>query len=188
MPALKKVSRDKFLNIERKLSIYLMFHNRVGTFRLRSPPDEDWWVKDIVELFERNSTIKGSVDNVTIYVMPIYYFDQRIHRAGFLVASLFVEKDVSGYTVKIFYQDPSEFHASNQRSVEKYAEKNYNGFIRLLRRAVSSKHPNAVKLAELVYCSEKTRLINLLYSIYGDEILNDDTIPCLLYTSPSPRD
>jgi hypothetical protein len=130
-------------------------------------------VKDIVELFERNSTIKGSVDNATMYVIPVYYYDPGSGYGDALIASLIIEKDQLGYTVKIGLEGSGLLKASNREEAKKLVDEKFGRFVRHLRKAVSTKHPLAIKLTELVNCLKGIILINFLSGIYGDDILND---------------
>ncbi|PNV80823.1 MAG: hypothetical protein C0179_05085 [Fervidicoccus sp.] len=144
--------------------------------------DEDKDLKRIIRLFERNSTIKGSVGDATIYVISIYCLDPHSRSGKVFIAPLVVERSSSGYTVKMGYEAFDSFSASSEEEAEKFVGERFGGFVRLLERAVSTGSPNAVRLIEIAKCSEEFTLINFLGKIYGDEILNGDTIPGLYST------
>jgi hypothetical protein len=175
VPALKKVSCDKFDEIHVKLYRFLESRDWERTFRLRSL-DEDEGVKSIIELFEKNSIIKGSVGDASIYVISIYCHNPRSRSGKVFVASLVVERGSSGYTVKIGYGGFDSFSASSEEEVAWRARKKIGGFTRLLEKALSIKHPNAPRLAELIECLEEARLIDFLWGIYGDEVLDDEEV------------
>jgi hypothetical protein len=132
--------------------------------------DEDEEIKNIIEFFERNSTIKGSVGDATIYVISIYYYDPDFGSGDVYVASLVVERDASGYIVRISHRFLKHFKVF----IRELAERVVGGIMRLIEKAVSTKHPLATKLAMIAGCQEGALTIDLLYEIYGDEILNDE--------------
>ncbi len=176
MTVFKEVSEEKFYEILRTIYDFLRSRGWENTFRVRNL-DEDKEVKDIVELFERNSTIKGSVGDATIYVIPIYYYNYGyLSGRGFgeaLMALLIIERDTSGYTVKSRRVSES-FDAQSREEAEKYIYEKWIGrFVKLLKKALETKHPLTAKLTKLIDCLHEVATINFLEKIYGDEILND---------------
>jgi hypothetical protein len=174
----KEVSWEEFTEIGEEIIHFLESRGWIKTFRLKSL-DEDEEIKRIIELFEENSVIKGSVGNATIYVIPIYYYVSNVGYGYALVASLIIERESSEYIVKIYYGISDRFEVPSWEEAEKFVDEKFGGFIRLLEKAVSTGSPNATKLAELIDCRESIEFISFLYWLYGDEILNDDTIPGL---------
>jgi hypothetical protein len=176
----KEVSKEKFREIERTVEDF-----RYSIMRERfSSLDENEVIKQVIDFFERNSTIKDTVGNATIYVIPIYYYQPspglyKVFTGHYeaLIASLVIEKDSSGYTVKISYWIPESSTTFSREEAEKRIEENIGGFARLLEKALSIKHPNAPRLAELIDCLGGVKTVDFLYRLYGDEILDDDTIP-----------
>jgi hypothetical protein len=147
--------------------------------------DEDKGIKRIIRLFEKNSTIIASVGDMTVYVVPLYYFIPTWHHGGYLLSFLVIKRDPSGYIIRIEYL-VSEFplKTSRREEAEEFVDEKFGGFIRLLEKAVSTGSPNATKLAEMTGCwgGRSIEFISFLYGLYGDEILNDDTIPGLYST------
>ncbi len=143
--------------------------------------DENERVKDIVEFFEKNSNIKYSVGNVVLYLISIYYYDPKTSSGEAFLALLFIERDSSGYTIKINYlkPEPEFLKEHSEKEIEKRVEEWFGGFVRLLEKTLSSKNPVANKLVEIATysCWKAVITISFLYEIYGDDILNDDTIP-----------
>ncbi|PNV80761.1 MAG: hypothetical protein C0179_05135, partial [Fervidicoccus sp.] len=178
MSALKKVSCGKFDEIHVKLHRFLKSRNWKRVYHLSSL-DEDKDLKRVIELFERNSTIKGSVNNTTIYVIPIYYCEISTdpRKVYVLVAALEIERDISGYIIRIHYSISSTYvflHRLLEETME-FIKNTYEDFIRLLEKALRIKHPNTPKLIELIDCEiREIRTINLLSRIYGDELLSDE--------------
>jgi hypothetical protein len=181
----KEVSKEKFYEIRDTLEDFLRSRYWRKTFRVRSL-DEDKGIKRIIRLFKEISTLIVSVGDMTVYVVPLYYFDPEIRFGYYFVSFLVIKRDPSGYTIKIKYSDSlrGSIKASSREEVEKFVDKLFGGFIRLLEKAVSTGSPNATKLAELIECLDELiecldeiRMISFLEKIYGDEILNDDTIP-----------
>jgi hypothetical protein len=168
----KKVSLEDFDEIREVIIRFIESRGRRNIFRLRSL-DEDEEIKRIIELFERNSTIKGSVGNVLIYVISIYCHDPRSRSGEVFIVPLIVERSSSGYTVKIGYGGFDSFSASSEEEVAERVRKKIGSFMRLIEKALSTKHPLTTKLAELIDCLDGVRTVDLLYRIYGDEILDD---------------
>jgi hypothetical protein len=160
--------RDEVHDVLRDL---IDIHHRrwIKTFRVKSL-DEDEKIRRVIELFEKNSLIKGSVGNVTIYVAPMYFYYYGYGEV--LVASLIIERDSSGYTVKIGYWDYT-FQAPSSEEAKSIAEEKISDIIRLLERALATKHPNAPRIAGLSGCYRGVKMSDLLRRLYGDEILND---------------
>jgi hypothetical protein len=173
----KEVSKEEFYEIERTIDDFRYFlirkNNRFSSL------DENEVIKQVIGFFERNSTIKGSVGNTTIYAIPLYYYDPPLRSGRALVSFLLIKRDASGYTIEIQYKRTREFEASSNTDAEKRAEEELGAFVKPLAKALSAKSTLAIKLVELLDCAEEARLVNLLYRFYGDEILNDDTIPGL---------
>ncbi|PNV80833.1 MAG: hypothetical protein C0179_05080 [Fervidicoccus sp.] len=179
MSIFKKVSKKKFAEIEEVIRRFIESRGWIKTFRLKSL-DEDKEIKDIIEFFEKNSTIKGSVGDATIYVIPVYHYDPSSGYGDALIASLIIEKDQLGYTVKIGLEGSWFLEASSREEVEKHIDEEWIGrFVKLLKKALETRPPLAIKLAKLVDCLRETDLINFLYRLYGYEILSDNTIPGL---------
>ncbi len=179
MTVLREVSFGNFLEILRKIEFSLKLRGgEKKVFRVGSL-DENWVVRRVIEVFEKNSVFSGSVGSTSIYVIPVYYFEPFNQSINVFLASLIIERDVSGYTVKVYYWDSGEeeIYTSSREEAEKFVDERFGGFMRLLEKALSIKHPNAPKLAELIDCLDGVRLINFLYRFYGDEILSDNTIP-----------
>ncbi|PNV81261.1 MAG: hypothetical protein C0179_03630 [Fervidicoccus sp.] len=176
MTAFKEVSKKEFDEIREVISRFIESHYWIRTFRLRNL-DDDKDLKRVIELFEENSTIKGSVNNATIYIIPIYYYDPRSRYGEIYIASLVIKRDFSGYTVKIGHWVSLSFQASSEEEAKSIVEEKIGGFTRLIEKALSIKHTLTTKLAELADCPKETMLIALLYRFYGDEVLSDDTIP-----------
>jgi hypothetical protein len=141
----------------------------INTFRVRSL-DEDEKIRRVIEFFEKNSLIRGSVGNTTIYVVPMYFYFYDF--GGVLIASLVIEKDESGYTVNIGFWEGT-FRAFSSEEAKRIVEEEIGGIIRLLKRALATKHPNAPRIAELSGCYTGVKVIDFLWRNYGDEILND---------------
>jgi len=177
MTAFREVYKEEFDKIIKEL-IDFRYHVKKKTLRVRSL-DENERVKSIIELFEKYSTIKGVIGDTTIYVMPIYYGINYIFHYEYevLIASLILKRDKSGYIVKENHMDSDLYQSSIITGVEKPIEKLFGGFVKLLGKTISDKHPIATKLAEIAGCWRGIESISLLYRLYGDEILNDDTIP-----------
>jgi hypothetical protein len=177
----KEVSEEKFDEIGKVIKRFIRSRDWKNTFRVRNL-DEDEDLKKIIELFEENSAIKGSVGDATIYVIPVYYYKYS-HLSGrdfgkALIASLVIERDSSGYTVRVDYRESEPFDVPSREEAEKRIDEEWiGGFIKLLKKALETKHPLTTKLAKLIDCGVETEVINFLYKLYGDEILNDDTIP-----------
>jgi len=165
----KEVSGEEFDKIYRKIRNFLDSRNWKRVYHLSSL-DEDRGLKRIIKLFEENSTIKGSVGNVSIYVVPVYSFSPK--KVYVLLAILIIERDSSGYVVKIDYLEYDKY-VDDRKKAEKFIESNYGRFVKLLERALATKHPNAPRLAGLLGCDIGVRAAGFLYEIYGDEILND---------------
>ncbi|PNV80831.1 MAG: hypothetical protein C0179_05070 [Fervidicoccus sp.] len=178
MSVFKEVSLEKFTEIREVISRFIESHNWKRVYHLKSL-DEDEDLKRIIKLFEENSVIKGSVDSTTIYVIPIYFYVSNIGYGYALVASLIIERESSEYIVKIYYGISGIFKAPNRGEAEKLIDEWLGGFVKLLGKTISDKHPIATKLAEIAGCWRSIESISLLYRFYGDEILNDDTIPGL---------
>jgi hypothetical protein len=176
--AFKEVSKKKFDEIREVIRRFIESHDLKRTFRLRNL-DDDKDLKRIIKLFEENSVIKGSVNNATIYVIPVYHYDPSSGYGNALIAFLIIEKDQFEYTVKIGLETSGLLKASNREEAKKLVDEKFGGFVRLLGGALATKHPLAIKLTELADCLKGIILINFLYGLYGDEILNDDTIPGL---------
>jgi hypothetical protein len=169
--AFKEVSKKKFTEIEEVIKRFIKSRDWIKTFHVRSL-DEDKEIKDIIEFFEKNSTIKGFVGDATIYVIPVYYYDPSSGYGEVFVTSLIVERGSSGYTVKIGYWD-SEFQAPSSEEAKSVVDEKIGGFTRLIERALATKHPLTTKLAELIDCLDEAKTVDLLYRFYGDDILND---------------
>jgi hypothetical protein len=172
----KEVSEEKFYEILRTIYDFLGSRKWEDTFRVRSL-DEDEGIKNIIEFFEMNSTIKGSVDNATIYIIPVYYYRYLPSRGSgkALIALLIIERDSSGYTVKMRYWESKQFDAPSREEAEKRIDEEWiGGFIKLLKKALETKHPLATKLTKLIECFYETMAISFLRALYGDEILNDN--------------
>jgi len=167
--AFKEVSKEEFDKIYRKIRDFLESRNWRKVYHLSSL-DEDKDLKRIIKLFEENSAIKGSVGNMSIYVVPVYSFSPK--KVYILLAVLIIERDSSGYAVKIDYLEHDSY-VNDRKKAEKFIESNYDRFLKLLERALATKHPNAPRLAELFYCDVDVGVAGFLYEIYGDEILND---------------
>ncbi|PNV80450.1 MAG: hypothetical protein C0179_05580 [Fervidicoccus sp.] len=174
MAVFKRVSKKKFDEIRDTLESFLRSRGWERTFRLKSL-DEDEGIKRFIEFFEEISTVIVSVGDMTVYAVPLYYFDPRLHYGYYLVSFLVIKRDPSGYTIEIKYSDSLRgfIKASSREEVEKLVDKLFGGFIRLLEKAVSTGSPNATKLAELIECLDEIKTISFLEKIYGDEILND---------------
>ncbi|PNV80297.1 MAG: hypothetical protein C0179_05835 [Fervidicoccus sp.] len=128
-------------------------------------------MKRIIKLFEENSAIKGSVGNMSIYVVPLYSFS--LKKVYVLLAGLVIERDSSGYVVKINFLEYDNY-VDDRKKAEKFIESNYGRFLKLLERALAIKHPNATRIAELFGCYVSDIMIGFLHEIYGDDILNDN--------------
>jgi len=165
----KEVSKEEFDKIREVIRHFIESRNWERVYHLKNL-DEDRGVKNLIEFFEINSTIKGSVDNATIYVISIYYYDPDFDSGDVYVASLVVERDASGYTVRISHRFLKHFKVF----IREVAERVVGGIMRLIEKAVSTKHPLTTKLAMIAGCQEGALTIDLLYEIYGDEILNDE--------------
>jgi hypothetical protein len=173
--AFKEVSWEDFDEIREEISRFIESRGWRKVYRFESL-DEDEDLKRVIELFEENSAIKGSVGDATIYVVPLYSFSsdysssrEEVH---VLLAVLVIERDSSGYTVKIDYLEYNEY-VDDRKEAEKFIESNYGRFVKLLKRALATKHPNVTRIAELSGCDIGVRVAGFLYKIYGVEILND---------------
>ena len=145
----------------------------MGVYRVKSL-DDDRRIKYVVEFFERNSAVKGSVGDAMIYVAPLYYFNPTQESAEILVASLVIERDASGYTVRINYWMTVKSGAESHEEVEYETVLSVGDAMELLEKAMSIKHPSTPKIAMLIGCLKGTDLINFLSGIYGDELLSDE--------------
>jgi len=170
--AFKEISEEEFDEIREEIIHFIESRGRKNTFRLRSL-DEDEDLKRIIELFEKNSTIKSFVGDATIYVISIYYYDPSSRSGEVFIVPLVVERGPSGYTVKIGYGGFDSFSASSGEEAEKFVDERFGGFVRLLEKALSIKHTLTTKLTELIDCLSGVKTVDLLYRIYGDETLND---------------
>jgi hypothetical protein len=173
--AFKEVSKEGFDKIYRKIRDFLESRNWKKVYHLSSL-DEDEDLKRIIKLFEENSAIKGSVGNVSIYIIPVYSFSSDYsssrEEVRVLLAVLVIERDSSGYVVKIDFLKYYSY-VNDRKEAEKFIESNYGRFVKLLEGALATKHPNVTRIAELSGCGIGVRVAGFLYEIYGDEILND---------------
>jgi len=177
MTVFREVSKEEFYEIERTVDDFRYLLTRKNN--CFSSLDENEVIEQVIEFFERNSTIKGSVGNMTIYAIPLYYYDPLFRSGRALVSFLLIKRDASGYTIEIQYKRTREFEASSNADAEKRADEELGVFVKPLAKALSAKSTLAIKLVELLNCPEEAMAIVLLYRFYGDEILNDDTIPGL---------
>ncbi|PNV81055.1 MAG: hypothetical protein C0179_04685, partial [Fervidicoccus sp.] len=175
MAVFKEVSKEKFREIERTVEDfrYSIMGERFSSL------DENEVIKQVIGFFEKNNTIKDTVGNATIYVIPVYYYDPLFRSGRALVSFLLIKRDASGYTAEVQYKKSHIFTAHSNADAEKRAEEALGVFVEPLTKALSVKSTLAIKLIELLDCPDGTMLFDFLWEIYGDEILNDDTIPGL---------
>jgi hypothetical protein len=174
----ERVSWAKYSEILNALTDITRGHH-FGSFRMRSL-DEDEKKRDIINLLIKNSTIKGSIGDTSIYVIPIYFYDSSSGYGHAIIATLTITKDQSEYIIEASYHHSSLPETSGREELEKLVDEEIGSLARLLKKTISSKNPNALKLVDIIgygFCEKEIKTINFLEKIYGDEILNDDTIP-----------